>query len=134
MSNTMTKEEIREALGLMPFDEFREKAIERNKTLPMTRGRILGRTTQMLVEAVYHAQSGKVAIKAWSPFYEKTLYREACEMCITLGLEEAVKNIVNPDLFNRTEDIKWTFEDHYIAPPNYSRLFSWADLPQNKGK
>ncbi len=67
-TKTMTFTEIREKLGLIPFDEFEYdvfcKLAERSKHLPKRvaieeRYRQTGRTTKMLIEAIVYALSSE---------------------------------------------------------------------------
>jgi len=92
----MTKEEIRIALGLLPFDEFREKVVKEYDPVFIPKGRRTGKTTEMLIEAVYNAQSGTVAMIGCTLTYSKLLCKEAIKICNQLGLHEAAENIVAP--------------------------------------
>lgn len=120
-------DEIRIALKLKPWDEWRLAQIKffLSREAPMhspeqclefiDSKRATGRTTKMLVEAVYAAQMGKVLILGHSDSYSQSLVNIAHDMCFQIGLKELIKNI-QPMYSDKVSFIDKTtklFQDHY---------------------
>lgn len=120
-------EEVREALGLKPWEEFKQDVInywnEQAKCGRMTSqkareaiasGARTGRTTRMLVDAVFNAQSSLVLISGCEPEYTRHLIKLAKEYCRELGIP--VNNILYPLSQCHPDDAVVSFRDHYVRP------------------
>jgi hypothetical protein len=79
-------EEIRIALGLMPWDEFKKYA--QINTISADKDRATGRTTKILIEAVFESQTEPIVeIVGWSNYYTNDLVVRTRDICIRLGLD-----------------------------------------------
>lgn len=127
----LSKEEIMERLGLMSFDEFRSNSIFDGHRL-----RAFGRTTAMLVDALYHAQTEKVLVCGWSGQYSNSLQQDLLSMATKAGV--TTKNIVVAPVLNTWLDKAITqryargselhiFRDHHYAgrPAYPQRSSTW---------
>lgn len=77
----LSVEEVRERLGLRPFDEFYEEGKK------LYGDRRLGLTTRMLVNAVHAAQTKNVAIRGHTRHYSRDLARTAQGYAYKLGID-----------------------------------------------
>jgi len=118
-------EEVRVALGFMPWDKYRKniKQFAKNSDLPpkaineiVSNDRRTGRTTEMLVKCLYHAQFEVVAIAGHPPGCGEDIVNQAKSMCLRLGIDP--KNIV---LAKNREDLRGVshhFLDHSCVGSN----------------
>ncbi len=114
-------EAIRIALGLKPWEEFRnlmrEKIVQSNLSISRKNELLVenintGRTTEMLVEAVYESQSRKVTVRGYSDRYTEQLITECRAMCLRLGLDP--KNVILLSAIGSGLDQpEQVFHDHY---------------------
>ena len=132
-------DDIRIALGLKPWDEWRLTQIKHF----LNRGashvstaealdfidnkRATGRTTKLLIEAVHTAQTHKVLMMGRTTRHSEDLTEQAIEMCRKLKLDSAIKKI-KPVVFNGDKipfilisgDSK-LFVDHTVEFKDYRR-------------
>lgn len=89
-------EEVRIALGFMAWHEYRKNIKEsaKNSDLPpeaiteiVSKNRRTGRTTEMLVDCLYHAQFEKIMIAGFPHKYGESLVQQAKGMCGSLGID-----------------------------------------------
>jgi hypothetical protein len=117
-------DQIRETLGLKPWDEFKKKIKDDTSNLGISsiprefidKNRRTGRTTKMLVDAVYEAQSKIVAISAYNEKYEKSLVSQARLMCDRVGITRDNIHSYQEAKRNNVREFS-LFSDHYSGMP-----------------
>jgi hypothetical protein len=117
--------EIFKALGMKDWAEYRLDSIKeiinndsyspQGKLLEIIGGRRSGRTTRMLVSALFVSQSAPVSILAHDFTYTEFLVKIARDYCLELGLETS--NIHNAYLVRENKAADYVLlRDHYEAP------------------
>lgn len=114
-----TADDVRIALGLEDWGVFAQKVQasirkndwdEKTKSESISNNRTTGRTTKMLVDAVYKSQFHKIKIHSHKLSFTRTLTSKAISMCNDLGIDS--KNIIHPE---SKEKFDIAFTDHYIG-------------------
>jgi hypothetical protein len=91
----------------MPWEEFRRYA--QINTISSDRNRATGRTTKMLVEAIFASQTDDVELVGWNNSYSDDLVYQARVMSAELGLEPLKVNAGS----GRGSLGRQVFVDHY---------------------
>ena len=109
---------VRRALGLKPWDEFaREVVAKKNPVFDFSRlysG--MGKTTKMIVQAVYWSQNREVYLVGYNQRYTNMLIQQAKHYCYQLGLGTQNIKGFNQDAQltgRRFEKGSLIFVDHY---------------------
>lgn len=122
-----TPEFIRIKLGLLPWDEYKYK--KQNFYLDyyyIDINRNTGRTTKMLVSAIYYSQFRKVYVVGYNQRYTKDLIVEADRLCRKLNINPT--NILPLPLVLKELDFSqsYVFFDHY-----FDSLLTKAELKRS---
>ena len=122
-----TPEFIRIKLGLLPWDEYKYKKQNSNLDYYLTDiNKNTGRTTKMLVNAIYYSQFKKVYIAGYNQKYTKDLIVEADKLCRKLNINPT--NILPlPSVLNGLDlSQSYVFFDHY-----FDSLLAKAELKRS---